>query len=67
MGWVGYLLSSSSAGRSVHITSLGRGILELSLVGVTGDGRSEVSLVSDSENPHTVRHVTKYAPVLLNA
>ena len=64
-GWVGYLHSSRSAGRSVQITSLGRGILELSLVGVTGDGRSGVSLVSESENPHMVPYVTLYALVLL--
>ena len=55
MGWVGYLLSSNSMGISVHITSFGSGILELSFVGVTGDGRSDVSLVSESEKPCQVK------------
>ena len=54
---MGYLLSLASSDKSVQITSLGKGILELSLVGVMGDGRSEVSLVSDSENSHMVPHV----------
>ena len=54
-GWVEYLLSSNSMGISVHITSFGSGILELSFVGVTGDGRSDVSLVSESEKPGQVK------------